>query len=66
MLNEALRIAVGDLLGNVASYRVGLLAEPAPVIFAGPHYYMPCTRDTPRSILVNDYGGNTQYWDVIV
>ncbi|HEY3444534.1 MAG TPA: amylo-alpha-1,6-glucosidase [Paludibaculum sp.] len=55
MINEAYRIAVGDLLGNVAPYQAGLLAAPAPVIFAGLRYYMPWTRDAA----INAWNGST-------
>lgn len=42
---EAFRIAMGDLLGNVALFKDGLLDRPVPVIFAGLHYDTPWTRD---------------------
>lgn len=45
MMNEAFRIAIGDLLGNIAPFQAGLLPEPRPVILAGLRYYMPWTRD---------------------
>ena len=44
-LNEAFRIAIGDLLGNVTPFQDGLLERPAPVIFAGLAYDKPWTRD---------------------
>ena len=55
MINEAYRIAIGDLLGNVAPYQSGLLAEPTPVIFAGLRYYMPWTRDAA----INAWNGSS-------
>lgn len=54
-LNEAFRIAIGDLLGNVAPYQAGLLTEPTPVIFAGLRYNMPWTRDAA----INAWNGSS-------
>jgi glycogen debranching enzyme len=45
VLDEAFRIAIGDLLGNVRRFRDGLLDEPAPCILAGLDYDTPWTRD---------------------
>ena len=45
LINRALRIAVGDLIGNVHSYKDGILDQPAPCLFAGLDYDMPWTRD---------------------
>ena len=42
---DAFRIAMGDLLGNVAPYQDGLLDRPVPVILAGLDYGTPWTRD---------------------
>ncbi len=42
---EAFRIAMGDLLGNVVLFKDGLLAQPVPVILAGLDYDTPWTRD---------------------
>ncbi len=44
-VNDAYRIAIGDLLGNVAPYQGGLLEQPTPVILAGLDYGTPWTRD---------------------
>ena len=44
-INDAYRIAIGDLLGNVAPYQNGLLERPTPVILAGLDYGTPWTRD---------------------
>jgi hypothetical protein len=53
IVNEAFRIAVGDLLGNVVSFQSGLLEHPAPVILAGLDYDRPWTRDAS----VNTWSG---------
>jgi glycogen debranching enzyme len=55
IINEAYRIATGDLLGNVAPYHSGLLAEPTPVILAGLRYFMPWTRDAA----INAWNGSS-------
>lgn len=44
-VNKAFRIAVGDLLGNIAPFKDGLLEKPSPVILAGLNYNTPWTRD---------------------
>jgi hypothetical protein len=44
-INEAFRIAIGDLMGNVQPFKDGLLERPMPVILAGLHYDTPWTRD---------------------
>lgn len=44
-INQAFRIALGDLLGNVALFQDGLLERPVPVILAGLDYGTPWTRD---------------------
>lgn len=44
-LDQAFRIAVGDLLGNVQPFHDGLLAAPAPCLIAGLEYVTPWTRD---------------------
>jgi glycogen debranching enzyme len=65
MLDRAFRIAVGDLLGNVAPYRSGLLKEPAPVMLAGLGYPTPWTRDASMnswngaSLLIPEVARNT-------
>ncbi len=45
LIDRALRIAVGDLIGNIQSYKDGILDQPAPCLFAGLDYDMPWTRD---------------------
>ncbi|MCU0962568.1 MAG: hypothetical protein MUF48_20930 [Pirellulaceae bacterium] len=42
---DAYRIAIGDLLGNVVLFQDGLLERPLPVILAGLDYGTPWTRD---------------------
>jgi glycogen debranching enzyme len=44
-VHDALRIALGDLLGNVVPFKDGLLERPLPVILAGLDYGTPWTRD---------------------
>lgn len=55
VMNEAFRIAIGDLLGNVSPYQAGLLPESRPVILAGLRYYMPWTRDAA----INAWNGSS-------
>ncbi|MGA2616352.1 MAG: glycosyl hydrolase family 65 protein [Thermoguttaceae bacterium] len=64
-LNGAFRIAVGDLLGNVAPFQDGLLDKPEPVILAGLDYNTPWTRDASinawngASLVIPDVARNT-------
>lgn len=44
-LNHAIRMALGDLYGNIVHYQDGLLTEPQPCIMAGLWYDTPWTRD---------------------
>ncbi len=44
-LNDAFRIALGDIHGNTHWYRDGLLDEPRPCLMAGLDYDTPWTRD---------------------
>ena len=44
-LDQAFRIAVGDLLGNVQPFKDGLLDAIAPCLIAGLEYVTPWTRD---------------------
>jgi glycogen debranching enzyme len=44
-VNQAFRIAIGDVLGNVAPLKDGLLDHPVPVLLAGLDYGTPWTRD---------------------
>ena len=45
LIDRAVRIAVGDLIGNIHSYKDGILDQPEPCLFAGLDYDMPWTRD---------------------
>ncbi|MGC8638506.1 MAG: MGH1-like glycoside hydrolase domain-containing protein [Isosphaeraceae bacterium] len=62
---EAFRIAIGDLLGNVSLFKDGLLNRPVPVILAGLHYDTPWTRDASinawngASLLMPEVARNT-------
>jgi glycogen debranching enzyme len=64
-INEAFRIAVGDLMGNVAPFKDGLLDRPLPVILAGLNYNTPWTRDASinawnsASLIIPDVSRNT-------
>ena len=44
-INDAFRIAIGDLAGNISLYQSGLLDHPVPVVLAGLDYGTPWTRD---------------------
>jgi hypothetical protein len=44
-LARAFRIALGDLVGNIAPFQDGLLERPAPCVLAGLDYDTPWTRD---------------------
>jgi glycogen debranching enzyme len=46
LIARALRIAIGDLVGNIHNYKDGILSEAAPCLFAGLDYDMPWTRDS--------------------
>jgi glycogen debranching enzyme len=54
-VNEAYRIAIGDLMGNISLFKDGLLERPAPVILAGLHYDTPWTRDAA----INSWNGGS-------
>ena len=54
-LNEAFRIAIGDLLGNVSLFQDGLLEHRLPTILAGLHYDTPWTRDAA----INSWNGSS-------
>ncbi len=49
-LNEAFRIAIGDLTGNIVPFRDGLLEEKKPCVLAGLDYDSPWTRDTAINV----------------
>jgi glycogen debranching enzyme len=49
-IDQAFRIAVGDLLGNVQPFQDGLLDAPAPCLIAGLEYVTPWTRDTAFNV----------------
>ena len=46
LLNDAYRIAAGDIVGNIVYYQNGLLTEEKPCMIAGLDYNTPWTRDT--------------------
>ena len=50
VLNDAYRIAVGDLAGNVVPYRGGLLEKEEFCLLAGLDYTQPWTRDTAINV----------------
>jgi hypothetical protein len=64
-VNEAFRIAIGDLMGNVSLFRDGLLERRVPAVLAGLHYDTPWTRDAAinawngASLIVPEACGNT-------
>lgn len=49
-LDKAFRIAVGDLTGNIAPYKSGLLETQRPVVLAGIHYADPWIRDAAFNV----------------
>lgn len=49
-LNEASRIAVGNIVGNIPPYCSGLLSEERPCLMAGLDYEQPWSRDTAINI----------------
>jgi len=49
-LNMALRIAMGDLFGNMTQYKDGLLTEKKICLMAGLGYNTPWTRDTAINV----------------
>ncbi|HIS27346.1 MAG TPA: hypothetical protein IAA57_10760 [Candidatus Pullilachnospira intestinigallinarum] len=49
-VNQAFRIALGDLYGNISLFQDGLLKEPVPVILAGLEYDTPWTRDAAINV----------------
>ncbi len=64
-INQAYRIAIGDLVGNVSLFQNGLLDRPVPVILAGLNYGRPWTRDASinawngGSLIMPDVARNT-------
>ena len=46
VIEQAYRMAVGDLIGNIIPFKDGLLEREAPAIMAGLDYNTPWTRDT--------------------
>ena len=44
-IDRAFRLAMGDILGNVALYQSGILNQPSPCLMAGLSYPDPWTRD---------------------
>lgn len=49
-VNQAYRIAMGDLVGNVQPFQDGQLESPQPVILAGLDYDTPWTRDAAINV----------------
>lgn len=49
-VNQAFRIALGDLYGNISYFQDGLLSKPRPVILAGLEYDTPWTRDASINV----------------
>lgn len=49
-VNQAFRIALGDLYGNISLFQDGLLPVPRPVILAGLEYDTPWTRDAAINV----------------
>lgn len=50
ILNKAVRVAVGDIAGNVVAFKDGLLKEEKPCLMAGLDYITPWTRDTAINV----------------
>lgn len=50
ILDKAVRVAIGDVVGNITSYKDGLLEEEKPCLMAGLDYITPWTRDTAINI----------------
>ena len=50
LLNDAYRIAAGDIVGNIVYYQNGLLTEEKPCMIAGLDYNTPWTRDTAINV----------------
>lgn len=50
VLNDAYRIAVGDLAGNVVPYRGGLLEKEEFCLLAGLDYTQPWTQGTAINV----------------
>ena len=65
VINDAYRIAIGDLMTNVQIYKSGLLQRPSYVILAGLDYDRPWTRDASvnawngASLIIPDVAKNT-------
>ena len=57
-LDQAWRVALGDIVGNIRPYRSGLLEEPRPVLLAGLFYDDPWTRDAA----INAWNGGALLW----
>lgn len=50
LIDQAFRIALGDLAGNIQPYKDGLLRRRVPCILAGLEYDTPWTRDTAINV----------------
>lgn len=49
-INKAFRIAISDIVANIATYKDGILTKPEEVIFAGLGYDKPWTRDAAINV----------------
>ncbi len=49
-VDQAYRIAIGDVCGNILPFQDGLLEAPAPVLLAGLDYNTPWTRDAAINV----------------
>jgi glycogen debranching enzyme len=49
-IERAFRIALGDIMGNIAPFQDGLLERPEPVLLAGLDYPTPWTRDAAINV----------------
>ena len=50
LVDQAYRIAIGDVCGNILPFQDGLLEAPAPVLLAGLDYNTPWTRDAAINV----------------
>ncbi|GCE26385.1 hypothetical protein KDA_18690 [Dictyobacter alpinus] len=50
LLDDAFRIAIGDIVGNIVPFKDGLLEQPAQALMAGLGYATPWTRDTALNV----------------
>lgn len=50
LFNEAYRVAVGDVVGNIINYKEGLLEKLAPCLIPGLDYHTAWTRDATINV----------------